>query len=157
MAISTASANLARQKTYMINRNAGVFFALKGLFLHLAANKGNPDLQLVNVNSSLTGSDGTNADQVIADAACSIYAIYLKKRATATGVWFKASDHATVASATAGEVTQEGNTASQEHLLLYPNGWAQGTGFTIRQDTTAAGNTRSLLANGFDGFILLGA
>lgn len=158
MALSTQSANLVRQKTYMINRNPGVFYALKALFLHLAANKGNPDLQLVNIDGTYLASDGgNNATQVVADAACTVYAIYLKKSGS-TAAWFKATDHASTASTDGTETISLGlTTASGEQLHLYPTGKAFANGVSLAENTTATGSTKTLKANRVDGFIILGA
>lgn len=158
MALSTASANLARQKTFMINRGAGVFYALKGLFLHLAANKGNPDLQLVNIDGAYSSSDGgNNATQVIADAACTLYCIYLKKSGS-TATSLKITNHASTA-ATNGtqEIGHIFTTANEENIFLYPVGHAFSTGIALTQNTTATGSTLTLKANKIDGFIILGA
>ena len=156
---TTQSAQLVRQKTYMINRNPGVFYALKALFLHLAANRGNPDLRLVNIDGLATASDGGNADQVIADGPCTIYAVYAKLASTATAAttFLKASDSATTASPTAPEFEQEFNVASQEFLFLYPNGWPMTAGFTIEEDTTSDGSVRNLTVDRVDGFVIFGA
>lgn len=158
MALTTQSANLVRQKTYMINRNPGIFYALKALFLHLAANKGNPDLFLKNIDGTYSSSDGgNNASQVLVDAACTLYAIYLKKTG-ATAVSFKASNSAT----TAGTDGTQAlgfiiTTASEENLYLFPTGHAFATGLTVTENTTATGSTLTLLANRLDGFVIVGA
>lgn len=157
MALSLQSAGIVRQKARSITRNPGIYRVLQALFMHLASNKGNPDLQWVPWSGTELGSDGGNADKVLADAACRVYAIYFKKAATATGAWIKFSDHASAASATAGEFTAEFNAASEERIAIFPDGFAQGTGWTMRQDTTAAGSTRTLLANAVHGFALISA
>lgn len=158
MALSTQSANLVRQKTYMINRNPGIFYALKGLFLHLASNKGNPDLQLVNVDGGATASDGGNtANQVVANVACTLYAIYLKK-AGATATWFKATDNATTATTNGGQDVSLVVTLKAEELLLqYPTGHSMVNGITITENTSATGSTLNVLANRIDGYIILSA
>lgn len=158
MALTLQSANLVRQKTFMINRNAGVFYALKALFLHLAANKGNPDLKIVNVDGGATASDGGNtASQVVSDSACTVYAIYLKKTG-ATATWFKVTNHASTATTDGTEdFSYKLTTASEEDLFLFPSGRALSTGLTYTEDTTATGSTLNLLANRIDGFIIVGA
>lgn len=150
MALTTESALFVKEKAL---RMSGVPPAtqilLKGLFSYLAQHKSNPELYF-EAFSDLT------ADQVISDAACKVYAIYMKKQATATGAFFKASDHATATSATAAELVQELPSSGDEFALLYPNGWAQGTGFTIGSDTTADGNTSSTSGDGPNGFVIVG-
>lgn len=158
MALVTQSANLVRQKTYMINRNAGVFGALKSLFLHLATNKSNPDLFLKNIDGALSSSDGGNtASQPLVDAACTLYAIYLKKSGS-TATSFKVSNHASTATT---DGTQAMGyiltTASEEDLFLFPTGKAFSAGITITENTTATGSTLTVLANRIDGFVIVGA
>lgn len=158
MALTTQAANLVRQKTYMINRNAGVFYALKALFLHLAANKGNPDLFLKNIDGTYSSSDGgNNASQVLVDAACTLYAIYLKKSGT-VAVSFKASNHASTAATDGTQALGYIITSSaEENLFLFPSGHALSTGLTVTENTTATGSTLTLAANRLDGFVIVGA
>jgi hypothetical protein len=168
MALSLQNANIVRQKAYNAafsargttqgNGEPTAFYALKSLFLYLAANKGNPDLQFVAFSGTEVSSDGGNADKVIADAANKIYAFYARKRATATATWLKATDHATTASASDPTFMHEFNEASQSTFQLYGNGYAQSAGWTIRQDTDdITGATRTLAANSVDGFYIVGA
>lgn len=158
MALTTVSANLVRQKTYMINRNAGIFYALKALFLHLAANKGNPDLFLKNIDGAVNASDGSNTtSQVLVDAACTLYAVYLKKSGS-TVTWFKATDHASTATTNGGaDITVRLTVSGAEDLLLFPTGKILANGLTVTENTTATGSTGELLANRIDGFVIVGA
>lgn len=151
MSISTQASVLAWPKAIgRRDRKPFTNLALKALKEYLVGYKGNPDLQVVEF-------DDLGADSVVADAACTVYAIVLKKQATATGAFFKAADHATSAGTTASDLVQELNAASQEVVLAYPTGWAQGTGFTVGSDTTADGNTASTSGDGPDGFVIIGA
>jgi hypothetical protein len=158
MALTTISANLVRQKTYMINRNSGVFYALKALFLHLAANKGNPDLFLKNIDGLVNSSDGGNSnDQVMVDAACTLYAIYIKKTGS-TATFFKVTNHA--ATGTTDGTQDLGyklTTSLEEDLLLFPSGRAFSAGIVVSADTTATGATATLKANRIDGFVIVSA
>lgn len=152
MAISVEDSNLVWQKVKIALAAAdpSVQEFFRRLKYHLANVKGNPDLQFVAI-SDLT------ADAVIADAACQVYGIYLKKQATATAAVFKASDHATATSATAPEISLELNEASAEQVLIFLNGYAQGTGLTVGSDTTPDGSTSTTSGDGPNGFVLLGA
>ena len=93
-ALTVVSANLVRQQLYNAQgalggsntRSSEVFYILKAIFLHLAANKGNPDLEYKVVTS------GANATLV--DSACTLYAAILKKGTVATASYFKVSNHA---------------------------------------------------------------
>lgn len=121
----------------------------EALFTYLAQQGSNPDLQFVPFDY-LTGSN-----TVIADAACKIYAIFLKK-ATTTAAWFKGSDSASTGSSTAAEVMTKLASVC-EAQLLYPNGLAMANGFTVISNTTASGNTTTAAGDGAKGFVLLGA
>ena len=50
---------------------------------------------------------------------------------------------------------QELNASGEEFLLTYPDGWAQGTGFSCSSQTTSAGDTDSTSGDGPDGFVLI--
>lgn len=166
MAISTQSAVLVRQKAVhaagIVSGSVAVaqhnYWALKALFLHLAANLGNPDLKIQYIDGNATASDGGNvADQVVSDGACNIYAIFLRKTGS-TATWFKLTNHATTA-ATNGtaDVSVRLTDAAEEALLTYPKGMAFSAGATYTEDTTATGSTLNLVANRIDGFIIAGA
>jgi hypothetical protein len=160
MAITLENANLTRQRAYFQSgeRTSGIFYLLKSFFLHLAANKGNPNLQLVNIDGNLTASDGSNTtSNVAANAACTLYLIYLRKKGT-VATWFKATDNATTATTNGGaDITQVVTTSADEVLLTYPTGHSMVNGITYTENTTATGSTGQLLANRIDGFIILGA
>ncbi len=157
MAFTASNANLVRQKTYMINRNPGVFYALKALFLNLAANKGNPDLQLVNIDGLLNASDGGAAENIVCAGACHLYAVYGKKTGTTT-TYLKFTNNATTA-ATDGsqELTIPFTDKGEENLIIFPNPHTFGTGITVSADTTVTGSTDTLKANRVDGFAIIGA
>ncbi len=154
MALSTENANLVWQKVEIAKQslevNRAVDMSLRGLKAYLAQEKRNIDLQFVPISD-------LGADTAIADAACKIYAIVLKKGATSTGAFFKAADHATVSGTTASDLVQELNASEQQVAFIYANGWAQGTGFAVGSDTTADGSTASTSGDGPNGFVILGA
>ena len=158
MAISTQNALIALEKMRAFNRNPGVQYMLKALRLHLATNKGNPDLQFVAIDGNTNASDGGNsANQVLADAACTLYAVYLKKTGS-TATWFKATNHATTATTNGGaDISTQMTTANQEQVFVYPTGFALSAGLTVTENTTATGSTLTLLANRIDGFVIIGA
>ena len=70
--MANVNANAVRQTTYMATRNPGVYYALKALFLHLAANKGNPDLTYKNISALTNASDGTNSNDQVLTAVANI-------------------------------------------------------------------------------------
>lgn len=168
MAITIESAGRVRQKAYSTVYASATgtsadpispfnFYALKDFFLHWAANKGNPDLQYINVDGTYSSSDGgNNASQVLANAACTLYVVFLKKVGTTESI-FKWTDHASTAG-TAG--TQDGaiaQTAVGSVLEVYPDGRALANGLTVTENTTRTGSTLTLKANRQDGFVIIGA
>lgn len=157
--LSTQSANLVRQKLYNASnalagsntRSSEVFYAIKALFLHLAANKGNPDLQLK------TLTDGANSTLV--NGACTLWAIIAKKGTVATDAYLKISDHATQVQADS-DVILESSTAGEELVVLYPNGHPFGTGIAAGSYTAYNGSnatTPSTATHNFYGFLVVGA
>lgn len=153
MAISVEDANLAWQRADIaaasLGLKGGVQATLKALKAYLSQAKNNPQLQFVAISD-------LGADAVIADAACKVYALVLKKGATATGAFVKAADHATSAGTTASDLVRELNAAGQQTAIIDFEGWAQGTGFTVGSDTTADGSTASTAGDGPSGFALIG-
>lgn len=156
MAVTRVNALQALEKTRKITLSPGIFYGLKALFLHLAANKGNPDLLYLPIDGVVSASDGGNtASNPLADAAVTLYALYLKKNG-ATAVWFKGSNHASTATTDGTEdISFKLTTASDDMLWIFPQGHALSTGLTVTQNTTATGSTLTLSANRADGFAIV--
>lgn len=163
---TTESAGRVRQKAYLAVYGNGTttvpnspfnFYALKAFFLHLAANKGNPDLRYVNVDGVYSSSNGgNNASQVLVDGPCTLYAVFLKKTG-ATETIFKASNNTTTAGTDGTQDLAMALTAAGTEFVFYPDGRAYATGFTVTENTTRTGSTLTLLANKVDGFIIVSA
>ena len=166
MALATQSAGLVRQKAYQAVYGNGTttvpnsplnFYAMKQLFLHLAMNKGNPDLQYFNIDGAYNSSDGgNNVSQVFVAGACTLYAIFLKKRGTVETI-FKASNNATTAATDGTQSIALALTAAGTSFTVFPDGQALSTGLTVTEDTTRTTSTLTLLANRIDGFIIVSA
>ena len=154
MALSLESAAKVRQKTRQLSRNPAVFYALKSFFAY-HSQRGNDDLQLVFLDDAdLTGTDGV----VAADAACTLYFVFLRKRGTATDSYLKfyndATDDATAANERLTVATLE---ASEDHVALFPQGMTFATGIVATSHTTSNGTTDSTAGDSGDGFIIIGA
>jgi hypothetical protein len=151
MALSLESTVLTKQRCLAETRKPSVQALLKAFFSHLAGHRGNPNLQ-VTFYSALAGTD-----VVAADAACKLYAWYIKKpAASATAAYVKASNHAT----TLTEATPELMVylaGAEEILLAFPDGVAYSAGFTFGSNTTAGGSTGSAAADQPSGFVVVGA
>lgn len=166
MAVTTESAGRVRQKAYGAVYGNGTttlpnspfnFYAMKVFFLHMAMNKGNPDLQYVNVDGAFSSSDGgNNASQVLVNGACTLYAVFLRKRG-ATEAIFKASNHASTAGTDGTQDLSIALTAAGTVVEIYPDGRALSTGLTVTENTTRTGSTLTLLANRIDGFVIVSA
>lgn len=157
MALSLENSNLVWQKVFVSLQALGAkqetVEAFRKLKLRLATVGGNKNLQFVAM------ADVT-ADAVIADAACTFYAYYVKKQATGTDAFFKMNDSATTCgAANGGSATDCVSlvTASEEAFQMFPNGRAQANGLTVASQTNLAGNTDSTTGDGPNGFVLIAA
>lgn len=153
MALTLENINLVKQRTRWETRKPGASEALRALWKHMEQ-LSNPDLQLV----ALDFSGG--ADIVVADVACKLYALQLRKpTASAVDAWIKGSDHATTAAANGDVVVKMIGTGGggQEHCVTFPDGLKLGTGLTMASHTTVNGNTDSNAADSCVGFAIVGA
>lgn len=154
MPLSLESADRVRQKTRGWLRNAGVNGALKAFF-HFHQAKGNANLQYISLDDAdVTGTDGV----VAADAACVLYFVYMRKRATATDSYFKLFDDATDDTTAASErVTLALLEASEDNIAYFPQGLDMATGIVATSHTTHNGTTDSTAGDSGDGFLIIGA
>ena len=154
MALSLENALAVKQQAFgYVTLSVKAQTELKAFFSYHAQHNKNVDLDFI-AFANLT------ADTAVADAACKVYFIYLKKQATATAAYFKINDHATVAGGASGaDMTScvEMASSGDEVVLVYPGGLAHGTGVAIASQTTPAGNTDSTSGDGPNGFIIIGA
>ncbi len=153
MALSLGDINAVFRRARADSRAVGVAEALRSLSKHMQQ-LGNPDLSLVEF--STLGS----TDKVVADAACKVFAIYMKKPApSTTDAWLKGSNHATVAAANGDFVTYLRGTSGggRSYCPVYHDGLPMGTGFTLGCHTTVNGNTKSAAADAATGFVIIGA
>lgn len=139
------------------NANPGAQSAFRVLREYIATQGGNPQLQFIPISGTVNASDGGNTvSQVLADTPCTVYGFYLKKVGS-TETIFKASANATTA---AGDGTQKyafSKAAAGDLAVVYPTGDAVANGLTVTEQTTRTGTTQTLLANRFDGFVVIGA
>ena len=154
MALSLEAANKVRQKARLYSRNPYTAEILKAFF-SAHAEKGNADLELVFLDDAdLTGTNGV----VSADAACTLYVAFLRKRATATDSYFKLFDDATDDTTAGNErITVATLEASEDHLCVFPSGLDFATGVVATSHTTSNGTTDSTAGDSGDGFLIIGA
>jgi len=167
MALTTQNANLVRQKAYNAVYGTGTgtstdsvspyhFYAVKAFFLHMAANKNNPDLQF----AAYTAEQATtNLGTSLIGGACTLYAWYGKARRTSgTTAAFEAIHDAADNSATTTTVdTAKIKATGEQFFIVHPNGAVIATDVVISSATTVGGATESSAANSTDGFIIVGA
>jgi hypothetical protein len=154
MALSLGDANAVVRRMRGSARSSGVAETIRAFSATLNDVLQNRDIQLVefaNMNS---------ADKVIADVACRILAIYVKKpTASTTDAWFKGSAHATVAAAD-GDFTMKlvgTGGGGREYFVSFQSGLPMTLGFTIQCHTTVNGSTKSANADCASGFVVLAA
>jgi len=165
MALATQNANLVRQKAYNFANSGGtvagsahaeIWRELKAYFLHLAVNKGNPDLQFIPFNAAqVTTAAGYNPDV----DACTLYAVYLRGRRTTgtTAAFFSVHDATTDAATTTTVWTFKFNVTGQEYFASSPDGFVIATDITVGTATTVGGTVDSAEADACDGFLIIGA
>jgi 2-hydroxychromene-2-carboxylate isomerase len=166
--VVTQSAGLVRQKAYNAVYGTGTgtttdsvspyhFYAIKALFLHLAANKNNPDLQFIPYAAEdVTATEGY---QPLGAGAVTLYAWFAKARRTSgtTASWEEIFDLATDDTVTAIVAANRINLTGQQFLQVWPNGVALATELTISSNTGIATDTNSAAADSTDGFVIVGA
>lgn len=156
MALTTESAGKVRQKTYAGVRNPLVYASLKALFLHLATNKGNPDLQYVNFNGSSVDDSG---GEVLCTDPCRLWAVYGKKTATDEDVYLAFFDDATddAGAGTDGRLVLPFLISGEEELWTSPNGLSLATGCVAKAYTDFDGTTDSTAGASPNGFVIISA
>lgn len=151
MALSLESTILTKQRCLAETRKPDIQAQLKVFFSYLAQHRGSPTLQ-VTFFSALAGTD-----VVAADAACKLYAWYIKKpTASTTAAYVKGSNSASALDE-ADDTMHVYLPTNQEVILLFPNGVPMSAGFTIGSNTTASGSTGSSAADQPAGFVIVGA
>lgn len=173
MALTTESAGRVRQKAVNAVYGTGTgtssdsvspyhYYAVKSLFLHLAANKGNPDLQFVPyaAEDAVTSTDGIT----LCTATCTLYAWFGKARrtsgTTAAYEWlYQGNAGGGNSDPTGDEISvQLINLTGQQFLNVHPNGFiVSSAGLSVVSTTAIDGTTESTAANSHDGFVIIGA
>lgn len=172
MALVTESAGRVRQKAtnFVFGGGTGTatnsispyhYYGIKALFLHIAANKGNPDLQYVPYTAEQTVVNSSLGFAPDVDAV-TMYAWFGKGRRTSgTTASFLNLYDATVGGDTDVETTaltvEVLNITGQQFLFVWPNGKLFATDIVLQATTTIEGGTESAAADSADGFFIIGA
>lgn len=159
MSISTQDINLVKRKVfnYLKQGTKGDVFAFQvfdQLFRYFAQHGANPDLQVVFF-------DNLTTDAVVADAACKVYGVYLKKQDHATDAYYSIFDDATDDSTEGDKRLTVGLlTAKERASWANINGLAMAAGVVHGSYTAAAGangTTATTTGHGPGGFVIIGA
>lgn len=133
--------------------NPAAVAAFKGLKQWFVEQGGNPQLQFVPfTEAQADDDDGTG----IVDAACKVYAVYIKKNTSGTDAYMKLYDSATVDTTAAQQIfALPLFDANKDAFQIHPTGIAMANGVTVTQHTTSIGVTDA--SEGANGFVIIGA
>lgn len=156
MAISTQTPILAWRRIYtsVANLLPYVTFTFDALKRFIAQQTpglpGGPDLQVVAFGIL------TDAETIIADAACKLYGLVLVKQGDATATFSKLTNSATASSDASSELRFWSAVVGDQQVFTWPAGLPFSAGITMQGNTSANGGTSSG-ANGCSGFAVIGA
>lgn len=156
MALTLEDANKTWQRVNIALANArpDVVAAFAALKHYLAQDKRNPQMQFVSI---LSGSVDDAGGQVLADAACKLVGLYLKKQATATDVYLALFDDAT--NDAGGDTDHRFSfpllVASEVKYFTDGEGFALAAGLVAKAYTDATGTTDSADTDTPNGFALV--
>ncbi len=154
MALVLEDILLVKQKCRIdIQKKPGTSKTLQALFMHLNS-IGNPQLKYAAID--YTG----NADIILSDAACRLFAWCLTKPiASTTDAWPKISDSASTAGGS-GDVAMKligTGGGGRQYCPTFQDGMILGSGATTASHTTVNGTTDSNDADAAVGFAIVGA
>lgn len=163
MAISLESAGKVRQKLYSLGLDPLVYRQLQAFFQYWAIHKGNADLQYL----PFLGTDIDDAGgKVLADAACTVHAVYGRKGTldgktdgTATDAYLVIFDDATddAGAGTDGRLVIPFMVADEQHLWISGSGIVCATGVVAKSYTDFDGTIDSSAGDAPNGWVLIGA
>lgn len=150
MALNTQDIILAKQRFFhAVNLDVATKALARTLFSFLAQQGGKPDMEVIEYGPL------SNTDVVIANVACQLLAILIHKTTT-TASFTKGTDHATTCSTDGTQDFSLKIADTKYHAVLFPNGRACASGWTMQGNTTGTGSTGSS-TNGAYGVVLLKA
>jgi hypothetical protein len=151
-ALTLEDAHLSFQRLYPDARSVPLAEVIRCFKKVHAEHLKNIQLQVV----AISGLD--SADVVVADAACKLYLLAVKKPAgSTTTVYLKGSDHASAQGANAELGLILVGSDTNWHTIFDPQGLPFGTGLTLDAHTTSSGTTKSAAADAPVGFAIIGA
>jgi hypothetical protein len=154
MALTLENINQVKQRARHETRGVGAAEGLRSLWKHMES-LGNPDLQFVPFDQT------DNAETVIADVPCKIFAIYFKKpAASTTAAWLKLTDEASAGNEAHADISFKQAAAvgaKKEFCVVFHDGFSMASGAMIVSHTANDGNTDSNDADAAAGFCIIGA
>ena len=138
-AFSTEAAVLVKQKALAETRKPKTQSLLKALFSYLAQHKGKTDLAILNLGEISSSTVYTNSSTGV------LYAVFVKNR-DASAIHARVVDTASAPAATGIDGYSIKIPASDETLLLIPDGVTLANGLSVRADTSASGATNPTTA-----------
>lgn len=160
MALSLEDSNLVWQKAKISLESLGADSvsraAFKALKEKLASVGGNPTLQFVPI--SATDVDDANG-VVLANAACTLYGVFLKKSSVATAAFTALLDDDTddASPVTDTQLVLGQIAASQKVFAIYPDGMAFTVGLVAKTWTEFDGTTDAADTTTPNGFVIIAA
>ncbi len=157
-ALANVGANQVWETAKILQLNAESNEAIQRVFkqvkLFLATQGKNPKLQVL----EFADGDVTTAGGVqLGTGTPKVYAIYVKKGATATASYIKVYDDATNDTTAANHrLTLNMAAAGAEKFYFDPNPTAYANGIVVGADTTADGTTDSTAGDAGAGFLIVG-
>lgn len=159
MAITVVDANKVWQEVQIGLLASGapqfVANAFRDLKAHLSQTKGNPQLAYLRIiETTIDDASG----QVMADAACKLYAVFAKKVNTATDVYLDILDDAAddTGILTDLRIVLPFLVGNEYGLYFNPDGLAMAAGVVAKAYTEADGTTDSSSNDTPKGFIIIG-
>lgn len=160
MAIAVQDLNLVKRKifAYFGGTNGDVFTLalIKAFFSYMSQTGNNPDLQFL----AFDGTDVTSTTgKALADAACTLYAVYGKKPATATDAYLVVYDDPVddCDGATDARLSIGFLIASDREFFVNVRGIPMAAGVVAVSYTDFDGTTKSSASDAPSGFVIIGA
>lgn len=159
MALSLEDSNLVWQKAKVSLESLGADnvarATLKALKEKLASTGGNPNLQIVPIVATDV-DDASGA--ILADVPCKLYAVFVKKLATAGDIFLHilddAADDTGIATDTRLMIGLVGS--GEQAVASYPAGAAMAAGVVAKSYTEPDGVTDSAATDTPNGFVIIG-
>ncbi len=159
MALALLDGELTWQKVFHQlshqDASSAIVEQFKAFREYMTGAKKNPSLQLIPFNDTQITTD--TGYSPIGGVTSTVFAFYVKKRATATDAFVRLYNDTTNTTIGNAYVGVNLMVASDDFASFYPKGQIYATDLTISSDTASGGGTESTAGDSGDGFVLVGA